>query len=70
VIAPALLGAFTNQVLGNMLSTDPTGEKHVSLATWVDPDDAAELTEEFFERTDQFDGQKLVRRGRPKAAVT
>jgi uncharacterized protein (DUF4415 family) len=47
-----------------------TGKKHVTPATWVDPDDAAELTDQFFERADQFDGQKLVRRGRPKAAVT
>jgi uncharacterized protein (DUF4415 family) len=34
---------------------------------WVDPDDAPELTEAFFERADEYHGQKLVRRGRPKA---
>jgi uncharacterized protein (DUF4415 family) len=34
---------------------------------WVDPDDAPELTEEFFERADEHQGEKLVRRGRPKA---
>lgn len=32
---------------------------------WVDPDDAPELTEAFFERTDIYDGEKLIRRGRP-----
>ena len=39
-------------------------------ATWTDPDDSPELTEAFFQRADAFDGEKLVRRGRPKAAVT
>lgn len=34
---------------------------------WVDPDDAPELTDEFFERADQFKGETLIRRGRPKA---
>ena len=33
---------------------------------WSDPDDAPELTEAFFERADVFEGQRLVRRGRPK----
>lgn len=37
---------------------------------WTDPDDAPELTDEFFERADEFEGARLVRRGRPKAAVT
>jgi uncharacterized protein (DUF4415 family) len=32
---------------------------------WVDPDDAPELTEEFFRRADVYQGDKLVRRGRP-----
>ena len=47
-----------------------TGKKHGSPTTWVDPDDAPELTEAFFERADVFVGDKLVRRGRPKATVT
>jgi uncharacterized protein (DUF4415 family) len=34
---------------------------------WVDPDDAPELTEEFFEAADQYQGECLVKRGRPKA---
>ena len=37
---------------------------------WVDPDDAPDLTDQFFESADQFEGERLVRRGRPKAEVT
>jgi hypothetical protein len=33
---------------------------------WVDPDDAQELSEAFFERADEYVGQQLVRRGRPR----
>ena len=36
---------------------------------WVDPDDAPELTAEFFAHADVYDGGRLVRRGRPKAAA-
>jgi uncharacterized protein (DUF4415 family) len=32
---------------------------------WVDPDDAPELTKEFFDTADYYEGGKLVRRGRP-----
>jgi uncharacterized protein (DUF4415 family) len=32
---------------------------------WVDPDDAPELTKEYFERADLYHGDKLIRRGRP-----
>ena len=32
---------------------------------WIDPDDAPELTREFFERADIYEGDKLIRRGRP-----
>lgn len=35
---------------------------------WVDPDDAPELTDEFFSRADVLDGEKLIRRGRPPVA--
>lgn len=34
---------------------------------WVDPDDPPELTEEWFESADYYEGNKLVRRGRPKS---
>jgi uncharacterized protein (DUF4415 family) len=36
---------------------------------WVDPDDAQERSEAFFERADEYVGQQLVRRGRPRASV-
>jgi addiction module HigA family antidote len=34
---------------------------------WVDPDDAPELTKEFFERAALYHGDKLIRPGRPKS---
>lgn len=35
---------------------------------WVDPDDAPELTEDWFARADLYEGKKLVRRGgRPRS---
>jgi uncharacterized protein (DUF4415 family) len=34
---------------------------------WKDPDDAPELTDEFFDRATLFDGAKVIRRGRPLA---
>jgi uncharacterized protein (DUF4415 family) len=34
---------------------------------WTDPDDAPELTDAFFEQADEFDGERLVKRGRPRA---
>jgi len=43
--------------------------KNATSAGWVDPDDAPELTDEFFTQADEFVGGKLVRRGRPKAKV-
>lgn len=46
------------------------GNKHATPIAWVDPDDAPELTDAFFERADEHVGEKLIRRGRPKAAVT
>lgn len=40
-------------------------------STWVDPDDAPELTEEHFEKADWYDGERLIQRGRgrPKLAA-
>ena len=40
--------------------------KHVTPIEWIDADDAPELTDEFFERADEYVGDKLVRRGRPR----
>jgi uncharacterized protein (DUF4415 family) len=34
-------------------------------STWVDPDDAPELTDEWFEKADFRIGDKIIRRGRP-----
>jgi uncharacterized protein (DUF4415 family) len=44
------------------------GKENGSHATWADPDDAPEWTEEMFERADYYEGGKLVRRGRPPSA--
>jgi uncharacterized protein (DUF4415 family) len=45
-------------------------KKKTGASKWVDPDDAPELTKEWFERADLYHGDKLIRRGRPKAEVT
>ncbi len=45
-----------------------TTKKNVSSGTWVDPDDAPELTEDWFDTADGYDGGRLVRRGRPRSA--
>jgi len=42
-----------------------TGNKHFTPDTWVDPDDAPELTDAWFQKADQHKGGKLVKRGRP-----
>ena len=43
------------------------GSKPATPTEWIDPDDAPELTDEFFERADEYLGHPLVRRGRPVA---
>ena len=43
-------------------------KKSAGANTWTDPDDAPELTDEHFRRADVYEGEKLVRRGRPAAA--
>ncbi|CAJ3333441.1 BrnA antitoxin family protein [Burkholderia pseudomallei] len=40
-----------------------TVSKRAMHTDWVDPDDAPELTDEFFERADEYVGDRLVRRG-------
>lgn len=37
------------------------------VSTWVDPDDAPELTDEHFVKADVYEGNRLLRRGRPVA---
>jgi uncharacterized protein (DUF4415 family) len=44
--------------------------KRDTATTWIDPDDAPELNDEFFERADEYDGQKLIKRGRPPSSST
>ena len=45
-----------------------SGKKRASKSTWVDPDDAPELTEEWFAKADLYEGGKLIRKGgRPKS---
>ena len=33
--------------------------------SWTDPDDAPELTDEFFERASLYEGERLIQRGHP-----
>ena len=42
-------------------------KKSATAREWIDPDDAPELTEEWFDTADYYEGDKLVRRGRPKS---
>jgi uncharacterized protein (DUF4415 family) len=42
-----------------------TMSKPGASSMWVDPDDAPELTKEYFERADLYHGDRLIRRGRP-----
>lgn len=39
--------------------------KRASKPIWTDPDDAPELDDAWFRSADQYEGGKLVRRGRP-----
>jgi uncharacterized protein (DUF4415 family) len=47
-----------------------TVKKRSTKAVWSDPDDAPELTAEFFNSADLFEGSKLKARGRQKSAKT
>ena len=44
--------------------------KHATPTEWHDPDDAPELTDDFFKQADEYAGSHLIRRGRPKAPNT
>jgi uncharacterized protein (DUF4415 family) len=45
------------------------GRKHASRG-WTDPDDAPELTDDWFAKADLYIGERLVRRGgRPRKAA-
>ncbi|MBI4273099.1 MAG: BrnA antitoxin family protein [Rhizobiales bacterium] len=43
-------------------------KRNVGKKSWVDPDDAPELTEDFFRSADLYEGERLIRRGRPRLA--
>ncbi|GGE00103.1 hypothetical protein GCM10011390_18640 [Aureimonas endophytica] len=45
-----------------------TASKHDTAPAWVDPDDAPELDDEWFERADIHENGRLVQRGRPPVA--
>jgi uncharacterized protein (DUF4415 family) len=47
-----------------------SGKQKAGGGIWQDPDDAPELTDEFFEAATVHDGARVIRRGRPKAAQT
>lgn len=52
-----------------------TAKKSATKSTWVDPDDVPELIDEWFQKADLYDGEKLIRRGRrplenPKQAIS
>ena len=40
-------------------------KKSSGSSKWVDPDDAPELTKEFFDRAEIRHGDRIIRRGRP-----
>ena len=40
-------------------------KKKSGATVWIDPDDAPELTEDFFKRAEIRHGDKIIRRGRP-----
>ena len=47
-----------------------TESKPGTQAAWTDPDDAPELDQAFFERATLFQGDRVVRRGRPPLPET
>ena len=52
-----------------------TQKKENTESSWIDPDDAPELTKEWFEKADVYHGDVLISRGRPagsgkKSALT
>jgi uncharacterized protein (DUF4415 family) len=47
-----------------------TKKSAAGASTWTDPDDAPELTDDWMARAEIREGSQVVRRGRPKLAVT
>lgn len=46
-----------------------TTKKRISKSKWVDPDDSPPLDRDWFQRAEIKEGNKLIRRGRPKSAA-
>jgi uncharacterized protein (DUF4415 family) len=44
-------------------------KKDAGESAWIDPDDAPELTDAYFDRADLYHGEVLIRRGRPPLAA-
>ncbi|MBM3547543.1 MAG: BrnA antitoxin family protein [Alphaproteobacteria bacterium] len=44
-----------------------TTKKRSTESKWIDPDDAPRLDRDWFERAEIWDGDRLIRRGRPKS---
>lgn len=51
------------------LWSEPPANEITGTPARSDPDDAPELTEEFFARADMYEGSNLVRRGPPPSAA-
>jgi len=45
-----------------------SANKPATPTDWRDPDDAPELDDAFFDRADEYAGERLIKRGRPRAA--
>ncbi len=45
-------------------------KKRTTKSKWIDPDDAPRLDREWFERAEIWQGNKLIRLGRPRKAAT
>jgi len=45
-----------------------SGSRDVSKTAWVDPDDAPELDDAWFDKADHYRGETLIRRGRPRGS--
>jgi uncharacterized protein (DUF4415 family) len=44
-------------------------KKRTTKSKWIDPDDAPPLDREWFERAEIWEGNKLIRPGRPRKAA-
>ncbi len=42
-----------------------SANKIVTPTDWSDPDDAPEVTDAFFDQADEYQGEHIIRRGRP-----